>query len=143
MSATATIAEVISENFMNIFYAIVIVLIVYVVGKVIIVKEKEKTKLKGADLRLKAKKMELFEKERHIKNLKEASMVLKDDEKSRVDEIERDKAILSRRSLALMNEIEERMQRLERGADNAKLLKTLRDIKGAERELFGKEGGNR
>ncbi len=78
-------------------------------------------------------------KQKHIDKLKEASMVLKDDEKEKIDKIERDKAVLSRRSLAMMNEIEERMQRLERGADNAKLMKTLKKVNRAEEELFGEE----
>ena len=47
--------------------------------------------------------------------------------------------MLSRRSLALMSEIEERMQRLERGSENAKLLRTMKKVKRAEDELFGKE----
>ncbi len=141
MLTLVAVTETVSDNFMNIFYAIVVVLVLYIIARVVITHEKEKTRLKSADLRLKAKKMDMLEKERYLKGLKEASMVLKDDEKTRIDELERDKAILSRRSLALMNEIEERMQRLERGTDNAKLLKTLKDIKVAEKELFGKEGG--
>ncbi len=138
MWTVLSVAEAVSDNFMNIFYAIVVIIILYLIARIIITHEKEKTRLKGADLRLKAKKMEMLEKERYVKTLKDASMVLKDDEKTTLDELERDKAILSRRSLALMTEIEERMQRLERGADSAKLLKTLRDIKEAEKELFGK-----
>ncbi|MFO8109439.1 MAG: hypothetical protein R6U17_02810 [Thermoplasmata archaeon] len=137
------VATIISDNFMNIFYVIAIIIILYIVGRVVMTHEKEKMRLKSADLRLKAKKMDMLEKEQYIKGLKEASMVLKDDEKTRIDEIERDKAILSRRSLALMDEIEQRMQRLERGADNAKLLKTLKEINETEDELFGKEGGKK
>lgn len=133
-------ADSFSDNFMGIFYVIAVIIILYIVGRVIITHEKEKTRLKSADLRLKAKKLDMLEKERYIKGLRDASMVLKDDEKTRIDELEQDTAVLSRRSIALMTEIEQRMQRLERGADNAKLLKTLKDIKETEKELFGKRG---
>lgn len=133
------IAETISNNFMVIFYSIVALIIIITVAVVIYTREKAKEKKTLAEMRLKHKKLQLHEKERHLKKLKEASMVLDDDEKERIDKIERDKAVLARRSLALMNEIEERMQRLEKGADNAKLLKTMKKVNSAEGELFGKE----
>ncbi|MGM0509594.1 MAG: hypothetical protein ACQESD_00505 [Thermoplasmatota archaeon] len=133
-------AEIISENFLLIFYSIVVIVILAIIAKLLNTREREKTRRELADLNLKNKKLDMLEREKHLDKLKETSMVLKDEEKTKVDEIERDKAILSRRSLALMNEIEERMQRLERGTDNAKLLKTLKDIKKAENELFGNRG---
>ncbi len=132
-----SLETIISENFMTIFYSFVIIIILVVIAKMVNTREREKARRELGEMRLKAKKLEMLEKEKYIANLKEASMVLRDDEKTRIDEIARDKAILSRRSLALMNELEERMQRLERGADNAKLLKTLKDLKEAEKELFG------
>lgn len=134
------LAEVLSENFLLIFYSIVVILVLAIIAKILNTREREKTRRELADLDMKRKKLDMVEREKHLDKLKETSMVLKDEEKTKVDEIERDKAILSRRSLALMNEIEERMQRLERGTDNAKLLKTLKDIKKAESELFGKGG---
>lgn len=137
-----SLAETLANNFFIIFYSVVIILILTVIARILNTREKEKTRRQISDLRLKSKKLDMLEKEKYIKELKDASMVLRDDEKSRLDEITRDKAILSRRSLALMNEIEERMQRLERGTDNAKLMKTLNEIKSVENELFSKRGEN-
>ncbi len=134
-----TAAEIISNNFMTIFYSIVVIIVLLIIAKILNTRERERARKELADLRIKSKKMDMIEKEKYIEQLKNASMVLKDEEKSRIDDIQRDKAILSRRSLALMNEVEERMQRLERGTDNAKLLKTLKDLKEAEKELFGEE----
>ncbi len=138
-----SLAETIANNFFIIFYSIVIILILVVVAKILNTREREKTRRQISDLRLKSRKLDMLEKKKYIKELKEASMVLRDNEKSRVDEINRDKAVLSRRSLALMNEIEERMQRLERGTDNAKLSKTLKEIKSVENDLFGNRGEKR
>ncbi len=132
---------VITDNFMFIFYAIVVIIVLAIIAHMLNTREREKSRKEVADMMFKTKKLEMIEKEKYIEQLKNASMVLRDDEKTRIDEIVHDKAVLSRRSLALMNEVEERMQRLERGADNAKLLKTLKEIKDAERELFGGEGG--
>ena len=132
-----SVETVVTENFMAIFYSLVIIIILALVAKMLNTREREKARRDLADMRLKAKKLEMLEKEKYIDHLKEASMVLLDHEKTKIDEVVRDKAILSRRALALMNELEERMQRLERGADNAKLLKTLKDVKEAEKELFG------
>ncbi len=134
-----SLADTISQNFLPIFYSIIVVIILAIIAKVIITREKAKEKKDLGDMRLKFQKLEMAKKERHIDKLKEASMMLKDDEKKKLDHIERDKAILSRRALALMSEGEERMQRLERGSENAKLLKTMSEVKKAERELFGKE----
>lgn len=134
-----TAAEIISNNFMTIFYSIVVIVVLLIIAKILNTRERERARKELADLRIKSKKMDMIEKEKYIEQLKNASMVLRDEEKSRIDDIQRDKAILSRRSLALMNEVEERMQRLERGTDNAKLLKTLKDLKEAEKELFGEE----
>ncbi|MFW6038778.1 MAG: hypothetical protein ACOC89_04500 [Candidatus Saliniplasma sp.] len=137
-----SLAETLANNFFIIFYSVVIILILTVIARILNTREKEKTRRQISDLRLKSKKLDMLEKKKYIKELKDASMVLRDDEKSRLDEITRDKAILSRRSLALMNEIEERMQRLERGTDNAKLMKTLNEVKSVENELFSKRGEN-
>ncbi len=134
-----SVAETISANFLAIFYTVVAIIILLIIAKVIYAREKSKERREMAETRLKLKKLDLEKRKRHLDNLKEASMVLKDDEKQRIDELERDKAVLSRRSLALMNEIEERMQRLERGSENAKLLKTMKKVKRTEDELFGKE----
>ncbi|MFO7992287.1 MAG: hypothetical protein R6U61_08375 [Thermoplasmata archaeon] len=134
-----TAAEIVSNNFMAIFYSIVVIIVLLIIAKILNTRERVRSRKELADLRIKSKKMDMIEKEKYIEQLKNASMVLRDEEKSRIDDIQRDKAILSRRSLALMNEVEERMQRLERGTDNAKLLKTLKDLKEAEKELFGEE----
>jgi len=133
------LAETISNNFLPIFYSLVVIVVLIIIAKVIHTREKSKERKELAEFRLKHKKLDIQRKQKHIDKLKEASMVLKDDEKEKIDKIERDKAVLSRRSLAMMNEIEERMQRLERGADNAKLMKTLRKVNRAEEELFGEE----
>ncbi len=138
-----SVVETIADNFFIIFYSVVIIIILLIIAKIINTREREKSRREIADMRLKSKKMDMFEKKKYIKELKDASVVLRDDEKSRLDDISRDKAVLSRRSLALMNEVEERMQRLERGTDNAKLMKTLKEIKDVESELFGKRGDRR
>lgn len=138
-----SIVEMISENFLILFYSVLVVMILAIIAKILNTREREKTQRQLADINMKNRKLEMVEKERHINNLKEASTVLSDSEKEKLDKISQDKSILSRRSLYLMNEIEERMQRLERGADNAKLTKTLEDIKNVEDDLFGKEVGER
>ncbi len=132
-------AQIISQNFLSIFYSLVVIIVLAIIAKIIIARERAKERKELAETRLNSKKLDMMQREKHIENLKEASMVLDDDEKEKLDKIERDKAVLSRRSLAMMNEIEERMQRLERGADNAKLMKTKKKINRAEKELFGEE----
>lgn len=134
-----TIAEAISQNFLAIFYSIVVIIILFIIAKVINTSERSKERRELADLQLKQKKLDMMENKQYLENLKEASVVLKDKEKEKIDKISRDNAILSRRTLSLMNEIEERMQRLEKGKDHAKLLKTKKELSRLERDMFGEE----
>ncbi len=120
--------EPLTQNILLIFYTIVVIIILAIIAKVISIRERAKERKELANLQLESKKLDMVKKEKEMEDLKEASMVLNDHEKERIDKIQRDKAVLSRRSIALMNEIEERMQRLERGADNAKLMKTMKKV---------------
>ena len=134
-----TIAEIISQNFLAIFYSVVVIVILFIIAKIINTRERSKERRELADLQLKQKKLDMMENKQYLEELKETSVVLKDEEKEKIDKISRDNAILSRRTLSLMNEIEERMQRLEKGKDHAKLIKTKKEIERLERDMFGEE----
>ena len=83
-------------------------------------------------------RLDLMSKRILINDLKNAAIILKDEEREKIEPIRQDNAILSRRSIALMNEIEERMKRLELSTDMAKMFKTMAEIKKKESKLYGK-----
>jgi len=83
-------------------------------------------------------RLDLMSKRILFNDLKNAAIILKDEEREKIESIRQDKAILSRGSIALMNEIEERMKRLELSTDMAKMFKTMAEIKKKESKLYGK-----
>jgi len=94
-----------------------------------------------AEIGLDSKKLEIMSKRAYLEGLKNASMVLTDNERKKIDSVRADNAVLSRRTLAMMDEVEERTNRLERGADLSRLSRTLDKIKRYESGIFKNIGG--
>ena len=84
------VAETVSANFLAIFYTIVVILILLIIAKIIHTREKSKERRELAEMRLKFRKLDMEKRKRYLDDLKEASMVLKDEEKDMIDELERD-----------------------------------------------------
>ena len=95
-------------------------------------------KVRLAEMTLDRDRLNLMSKRILFNDLKNAAIILKDEEREKIESIRQDKAILSRKSIALMNEVEERMKRLELSADMAKMFKIMGEIKKKESKLYGK-----
>jgi len=98
-----------------------------------------KSTIKVAELDLERKKLELMAKRMLIDDLKTSARVPTDNEMEKVDAINLDSSILTKKILHTMDEMDGRTKRLELGADTAKLLRTMSEIREQERKLFGKE----
>jgi len=96
------------------------------------------TKVRLAEMTLDRDRLNLMSKKILFNDLKNAAIILKDEEREKIESIRQDSGILSRRSIALMNEIEERMKRLELSTDMAKMFKIMGEIKKKEGKLYGK-----
>jgi len=96
------------------------------------------TKVRLAEMTLDRDRLNLMSKKILFNDLKNAAIILKDEEREKIESIRQDSGILSRRSIALMNEIEERMKRLELSTDVAKMFKIMGEIKKKEGKLYGK-----
>lgn len=94
--------------------------------------------VKIAELDLERKKLELMAKRMLIDELKENARIPTDNERTKIDAINLDSSILTKKILHTMEEMDGRAKRLELGTDTAKLLKTLSEIRAQERKLFGK-----
>ena len=94
-----------------------------------------------AELDLERKKLELMAKRMLIDELKENARVPTDNEREKVDAINLDSSILTKKILHTMEEMDGRAKRLELGADTAKLLRTLGEVREQEKKLFGKDMG--
>jgi hypothetical protein len=108
-----------------------------IIAWVIVKVKTSSTQIKLAEAEIDKKKLEMMMKRVMIEDLKNASVLLNDKERKRLDNIRVDSAILSRKVLFLMNEVEERTRRLELGSTTGKLNLSLGKIGNYERKLFG------
>ncbi|WP_455392782.1 hypothetical protein [[Eubacterium] cellulosolvens] len=124
----------------DIYLLILLILIIIIIGIIAwaTVKVKtSKTQIKLAEAEVDKKKLELIMKRAMIEDLKNASVMLSDRERAQLAAIQADTAILSRKVLYTMNEVEDRTKRLELGSNLGKLNMTLGKIKKYEQNLFG------
>jgi hypothetical protein len=130
------IVGAVCANFFALLVVVAVVLVVSAVVRAVIKVKTSTTATKMAQLNIDEKKLEMVSRRMYLEDLKNASLVLTDEERSLLDSIRADNAVLSRKVLAKMNEIDERTRRVELGADIMKLSRTLDKIKRYERSLF-------
>jgi len=133
-----SLLEVFTSNFIYILTLIAILIIVIVVARMITSVKTVGAKVRLTEMTLDRDRLNLMSKRILFNDLKNAAIILKDEEREKIESIRQDKAILSRGSIALMNEIEERMKRLELSTDMAKMFKIMGEIKKKESKLYGK-----
>lgn len=138
MVEVGSLLEVFTSNFIYILTLIAILIIVIVVARMITTVKTAGAKVRLAEMTLDRDRLNLMSKRILFNDLKNAAIILKDEEREKIESIRQDNAILSRRSIALMNETEERMKRLELSADMAKMFKIMGEIKKKESKLYGK-----
>jgi hypothetical protein len=138
MLVLLSLSDVIIENFVFILVLIVALLIVYFLAHAAVKIKSLSLKTKIAHIELEHKKIDALSEKQKIENLKEAAALLTDSEREKIESIKIDKGVLARRTIALMNEIDERVARLERGTENAQLGKTMGEIIKHEKKLFGR-----
>lgn len=138
MIQVGSFLEVFTSNFIYILTLVAIVIIVIVLARMTTRVKTAGAKVRLAEMTLDRDRLNLMSKRILFNDLKNAAIILKDEEREKIESIRQDKAILSRKSIALMNEVEERMKRLELSADMAKMFKIMGEIKKKESKLYGK-----
>ena len=116
----------------------IITVILGIIGMVLIKVKTSGMQIKLAESAVDKKKLEYMMKRALIEDLKSASVMLSDSERTKLEKIKVDQAVLSRKVLFLMNELEERTKRLELGSDYGKLNLSIGKVNKYERKLFGK-----
>jgi hypothetical protein len=130
------LGQVIAENFLLIFGLIMVAIIIGVLSKTFVTWKRMSNDTRFAQMDLERKKLDAITEKQKREELREAAVLLTDKERDRIESIRVDRSVLSRRSIALMNEVEERIGRLERGTENAKLYQLLGDVSSQEHKLF-------
>jgi len=130
----------------DIYFLVLLILIIVIIGIIawaIVRVKTSATQIKLAEAEVDRKKLELIMKRAMIEDLRNASVMLSDRERSQLDALKADTAILSRKVLFTMNEVEDRTRRLELGSNLGKLNMTLGGIKNYEHKLFGPKLSNK
>ena len=131
------IAQAIADNFFELTVMLTVLLIVCIAAWVIVRWSDARIRVRMTELSIQTEKMAMVKRQTMLRELAEASSVLTGEERDRLDAIREDIGILSRRNIALMNEIEAKTTRLERGTDLAKMQDQIQRIYKQEKKLFG------
>ena len=136
MATLTDIGDLLVDNFYVLLVLIAIIIVIYLITRTAVNLKSINLKSKFAQIELEHKKIDTIANKQKIENLREAAAMLTDGEREKIDSIKADTSILSRRTIALMSEIEERVARLERGTENAQLGNTINEIIKNEKKLF-------
>jgi len=129
----------VAKNFTMLVLVAALVIVVWLLAWTVVRWSESKNSARLAELSIQSEKLSMIKRQAMMRELAQASMVLKDEEKERLDAIREDIAVLSRKNLALMTEIEAKTTRLERGVDLSKLGEQARRIYEQESKLFGNQ----
>ena len=121
----------------EILIMIVIVVIIYFISTLVRSYIESKNSVKMAEYAIKGEKLDMVKKQTMLRELADAAIVLTDNEKERLGAINEDISVLSRKNISLMNEVESRTSRLERGTDMAMMKSQIEKINEQENKLFG------
>lgn len=121
----------------EILMMIVIVVIIYFISTLIRTYIDSKNSVKMAELAIQGEKLDMVKRQTMLQELANAAIVLTDNEKERLEAIKEDISVLSRKNISLMNEVESRTSRLERGTDMAMMKSQIEKINEQENKLFG------
>jgi len=138
LSEVGSLLEVFTSNFIYILTLIALLIMVIVVARMITSVKTAGAKVRLAEMTLDRDRLDLMSKRILFNDLKNAAIIITDEEREKIESVRQDNSILSRRSIALMNENEERMKRLELSTDMAKMFKIMGEIKKKETKLYGK-----
>ena len=128
--------DVLVENLLTILVLVALVVVVYLVTSMIVKRSQTGNTVRLAEISIQREKLDMVKRQMEIREMAEASVLLGDDEKARLDAIREDISVLSRKNVALKNELEAKMTRLEGGADLAKMQEQVHRIYEQENKLF-------
>jgi len=128
--------DVLVESLREIVLLVALVLVVYLVTRTVVRWAQSNNSVRLTELSIQQDKLNMVKRQMELREMAEASVLLDDDERTRLDALKEDVAVLSRKNVALKNEIESKMTRLERGTDLAKMQDQVQKIYDQEKKLF-------
>lgn len=131
------LVQAIVDDFLVIAVLVTVIIVASLGAWVIVRWTDSRNRVRMGELAIQTEKMTMVKRQATLRELAEASAYLTSEERERLDAIKEDIGVLSRKNIALMNEVEAKTTRLERGTDLAKMQEQVQRIYTQEKKLFG------
>ncbi len=126
----------VTDNILVIAIVIAAVLVIAGVLTIVNMWDKLRNRVKLDELDLKRDKLKRYANYQKRRSLKDALTMLNPEERAHLYSIWSDNAIVSRKALFKMNELEDRLRRAERGAELMWAESQIEGVKDSERKIF-------
>lgn len=98
--------------------------------------DRYRNRIKLDELETKLEKLKRFANQQKRRTLRDAITMLEPGERKHLYSIWEDNAVVSRKALFKLNELEDRLRRAERGAELKWAESKIEEVKGAEKKVF-------
>ncbi len=128
--------DVIQDNLLLILFAIGLTITIIAVMTLFDQWSRYSSRTKLDELGNKLSKLKRYAQDQKRKALRDSITMLKPKEREHLFKLWEDNAVISRKALFKLNELEDRLRRSERGAEMRWAESKIDEVKGAERKLF-------
>jgi hypothetical protein len=132
LSASSSVTDNILIILIVLAVAVVLVGIFWVVG----LWDRYRNRIKLDELESKIEKLRRFANQQKRRSLRDAITMLEPNERKHLYKLWEDNAVVSRKALFKLNELEDRLRRTERGAELRWAESRIDEVRDAERKVF-------
>jgi hypothetical protein len=129
-------SDTISDNLLLILFSLGLTITIIAVMTIIDQWSRYSSRTKLDELESKLQKLKRYAQYQKRKALKDSIAMLKPKEREHLYSLWEDNAVISRKALFKLNELEDRLRRSERGAELRWAESRIEDVRSAERKLF-------
>lgn len=129
-------ADALQDNLLIILFAVGLSITILTVMTIFDQWSRYSSRTKLDDLENKLSRLKKYAQHQKRKALRDSITMLKPNEREHLFGLWEDNAVISRKALFKLNELEDRLRRSERGAEMRWAESKIDEVKGAERKLF-------
>ncbi|MFO8052298.1 MAG: hypothetical protein R6V01_11475 [Thermoplasmatota archaeon] len=134
--STLSAASAVMDNLLLILIILAISVLIIGILKAVDLWDKYRNRIKLDELETKLEKLKRFANQQKRRTLRDAITMLEPREREHLYSIWEDNAVVSRKALFKLNELEDRLRRAERGAELKWAESKIDNVRDAERKVF-------
>lgn len=134
--AILSAASSLGDNLLLILIILAVSILLIGIMKAVDLWDKYRNRIKLDELESKLEKLKRFANQQKRRTLRDAITMLEPKEREHLYSIWEDNAVVSRKALFKLNELEDRLRRAERGAELKWTESKIDDVRDAERKVF-------